>query len=262
MTGAPKGSSGSPTEPAGHTLVSGTPVSQSRWAGQAHTPQQRSPFEDNQRPFRRVPRCNDVARSCPLQTSASTAQARRRAVMRVVGAGEHEPILAPGPVGIRVPRRCGGLCGSDTNGSMRPSDARARIASGRDSGPADHAIFMTTARTGNQWRANATAVLQHVTAAERRFSTPMRVNKLTLLAAANEGGAATRDTTAWVIANPRPESKFAAHVAWLPNIRAEVALMSAPSCRHRGSHGPSRRSGSHRLSPGNAGQLVAMAVVA
>ena len=153
MTGAPKGSSGSPTEPAGHTLVSGTPVSQSRWAGQAHTPQQRSPFEDNQRPFRRVPRCNDVARSCPLQTSASTAQARRRAVMRVVGAGEHEPILAPGPVGIRVPRRCGGLCGSDTNGSMRPSDARARIASGRDSGPADHAIFMTTARTGNQWRA-------------------------------------------------------------------------------------------------------------
>jgi len=74
------------------------------------------------------------------------------------------------------------------------------------------------------WRIRAIAVLQRVMATQRRFSESMRVNKVTMLAAADELDAATRDATAWLAKNPCPEAKLAAHVAWMLNACTEVAL--------------------------------------
>jgi len=74
------------------------------------------------------------------------------------------------------------------------------------------------------WRIRAIAVLQRVMATQRRFSESMRVNKVTMLAAADELDAATRDATAWLAKNPCPDAKLAAHVAWMLNACTEVAL--------------------------------------
>lgn len=66
--------------------------------------------------------------------------------------------------------------------------------------------------------------MQRVTAAERRFSASIRVNTTTMLAAADELEAATRDASVWIKANPCPKAKLGAHVAWMLNTCTEVAL--------------------------------------
>jgi hypothetical protein len=75
-----------------------------------------------------------------------------------------------------------------------------------------------------QWRIRAMSTLHRVTAAERRFSASVRVNKVTMLAAADELEAATRDAKAWLAANPCPDRKFGAHVGWMLDTCVEVAL--------------------------------------
>ena len=75
-----------------------------------------------------------------------------------------------------------------------------------------------------QWRIKAMTALHRVTAAERRFSAAVRVNKVTMLASADELEAATRDAKAWVATNPCPDPKLGAHVDWMLDTCVEVAL--------------------------------------
>ncbi len=75
-----------------------------------------------------------------------------------------------------------------------------------------------------QWRIDAMSILHSVTAAERRLSASMRVNTITMLAAADELEAATMDATTWLTAHPCPESGLRAQVAWVLNSCEEAAL--------------------------------------
>ena len=45
-----------------------------------------------------------------------------------------------------------------------------------------------------------------------------------MLAAADELEAATRDATAWLTANPCPDVKLGAHIAWILTTCTEVSL--------------------------------------
>ena len=74
------------------------------------------------------------------------------------------------------------------------------------------------------WRIRAMTILHRVTAAERRFAASVKVNKVTMLAAADELEAATRDAKAWVAVNPCPDPKLGAHVGWMLDTCVEVAL--------------------------------------
>ncbi len=78
--------------------------------------------------------------------------------------------------------------------------------------------------TAVNWRIRAMTVLHRVTAAERRFAASVKVNKVTMLAAADELESATRDAKAWVAVNPCPDPKLGAHVAWMLDTCVEVAL--------------------------------------
>ncbi len=77
-----------------------------------------------------------------------------------------------------------------------------------------------------QWRFKATAVLKRVMAAERRFSASISVNKITMLAAADELDAASRDATVWLTANPCPEAELGVHVSEMLSTCIEVALVA------------------------------------
>ena len=66
-------------------------------------------------------------------------------------------------------------------------------------------------------------VLHRVTTAERRFSSSTSVNKITMLAAADELQAATTHATVWLTGNPCPDAKLREYVAWMLNTCAEVA---------------------------------------
>ncbi len=81
----------------------------------------------------------------------------------------------------------------------------------------------------SRWRIRAIVVLQPVMTAQRRFSESMRVNKVTMLAAADELDAATKDGAAWLATNPCPNAKLEAHVSWLLNACTEVALAAQRS---------------------------------
>ena len=60
-----------------------------------------------------------------------------------------------------------------------------------------------------QWRSEAIGVLGRVdTAAEQRFCRSTSVNKITMLAAADELQAATTDATVWLTSNPCPDLKL------------------------------------------------------
>ena len=79
--------------------------------------------------------------------------------------------------------------------------------------------------TADEWRTKAMVELERVTAAERRFSQSITLNnEVTMLAAADELQAATRDATVWRLANPCPDSKLGTHVAWMLTTCMEVAL--------------------------------------
>ncbi len=68
------------------------------------------------------------------------------------------------------------------------------------------------------------SILHRVTAAERRLSASIRVNTITMLAAADELEAATMDATMWLRAHPCPEGGLRAQVAWVLTSCKEAAL--------------------------------------
>jgi hypothetical protein len=78
--------------------------------------------------------------------------------------------------------------------------------------------------TAQHWLVKAATPLRHVGGAERRFSASRRVNEVTMLAAADELGAATRDATAWMAANTCPDRELGSRVALMLSTCAEVAL--------------------------------------
>ena len=92
-----------------------------------------------------------------------------------------------------------------------------------DSAPPPPSIIMAN-QTDTQWRSEAVNVLDRVTAAERRFCGSTSVNKITMLAAADELQAVTSHATVWLTANPCPDVELRGRVAWMLNTCAEVAL--------------------------------------
>jgi len=78
--------------------------------------------------------------------------------------------------------------------------------------------------TALQWRLKMMTALHRVTAAERRFAASMRINEVTMLAAADELDAATREAEAWLSANPCPDLKLGTHISWMLSTCVEVAL--------------------------------------
>ena len=83
---------------------------------------------------------------------------------------------------------------------------------------------MSTEPTPHLWLLRATGVLHRVTQSEHRFSASITVNKSTMLAAADELQAATRDAMAWVTANSCPDPNLGDHIARMLSACAEVAL--------------------------------------
>jgi hypothetical protein len=78
--------------------------------------------------------------------------------------------------------------------------------------------------TSHVWRMRAAAVLERVTRAESRFSASMGASDVTMLAAADELEAATREAIWWMSANTCPDRELGEHVAQMLNTCAEVAL--------------------------------------
>ncbi len=69
-----------------------------------------------------------------------------------------------------------------------------------------------------------TVVLRRVMNAESRFSGSLSVNEVTMLAAADELEAATREARWWLAGNPSPDLELGRRVVLLLNICAEVAF--------------------------------------
>ncbi len=74
-----------------------------------------------------------------------------------------------------------------------------------------------------QWLLKAAADLRRVTAAETRFSAAMSMNHVTMLAAADELEAATREAMAWMRGNPCPDREVGGRVGLMLSTCAEVA---------------------------------------
>ena len=91
------------------------------------------------------------------------------------------------------------------------------------------ALVMDVERTAQHWLIQAAVVLRRVTGAERRFAVSLKVNEVTMLAAADELGAATRDATSWIAANVCPDLELEGRVC--------------PDAGHMRRGSPSRRSG-------------------
>jgi len=71
-----------------------------------------------------------------------------------------------------------------------------------------------------------------VTGAERRFSASLKANEITVLAAADELGAAARDATAWMSTNTCPDLDLGSRVATMLMTCAEVALTAQRAITH------------------------------
>lgn len=74
-----------------------------------------------------------------------------------------------------------------------------------------------------EWRARGREFLGFVVAAERRLSVSLRLNDVTMLAAADELSAAIRVATAWLGANPCPDSRLGVQIARMLSNCGEVA---------------------------------------
>ena len=75
-----------------------------------------------------------------------------------------------------------------------------------------------------QWLLKAAADLRRVTNAEARFSAAMSMNHVTMLAAADELDAATREAKAWTAGNPCPDQELGGRVGLMLSTCAEVAF--------------------------------------
>jgi len=84
--------------------------------------------------------------------------------------------------------------------------------------------IMDKERTAELWLIKAVPVLGRVTGAVGRFSASMRVNEVTMLAAADELEAATREATWWMVANACPGLDLGGRVTLMLNTCTELAL--------------------------------------
>ncbi len=75
-----------------------------------------------------------------------------------------------------------------------------------------------------QWLFRAAGDLRRVTNAETRSSAAMSMNRITMLAAADELEAATREAMAWMGGNPCPDTEIGRRVGLMLSTCAEVAL--------------------------------------
>jgi hypothetical protein len=75
-----------------------------------------------------------------------------------------------------------------------------------------------------QWLLKAAADLRRVTNAEARFSAAMSMNHVTMLAAADELEAATREAKTWMRGNPCPDPEVGGRVGLMLSTCAEVAF--------------------------------------
>jgi hypothetical protein len=78
--------------------------------------------------------------------------------------------------------------------------------------------------TPQHWLIRASEVLRRVTSAESRFSASLSVNEVTMLAAADELEAATKEATVWVGGNPCPDFELGGRVTLMLHTCTEVAL--------------------------------------
>ncbi len=83
---------------------------------------------------------------------------------------------------------------------------------------------MDKERTAELWLIKAASVLGRVTGAVSRFSASMRVNEVTLLAAADELEAATGEATWWMVANACPDLELGGRFTLMLNTCTELAL--------------------------------------
>jgi hypothetical protein len=80
-----------------------------------------------------------------------------------------------------------------------------------------------TRHTTQQWLLTAVPDLRRVTNAETRFSAAMSVNHVTMLAAADELDAATREASAWMSGNPCPDPELGGRISLMLSTCSEVA---------------------------------------
>ncbi len=108
---------------------------------------------------------------------------------------------------------------------------------------------MDTQPNARHWLIKA-AALRRVANAETRFSAAMSLNRVTMLAAADELEAATREAKAWIAKNPCPDVELGGRVALMLNTCAEVALTAQRALIHP--------SGNIRAVFGRLGDLLAI----
>ena len=131
-----------------------------------------------------------------------------------------------------APWSCRGVVGPGYERPYGSSHALARIAGGAV--PAYHGgapliltlreIVMDQELETQQWLLKAGADLRRVTNAETRFSAAMSMNHVTMLAAADELEASTREAMAWMAGNPCPDREVGARVGLMLSTCAEVAF--------------------------------------
>ena len=107
------------------------------------------------------------------------------------------------------------ICADQTQSTIE-----CRGGENRSEGP----IIMDKEPTIQHWLIKATAFLQRVARAKGRFSTSVRVNEVTMLAAADELQVATWDATLWMAVNACPDVELGQRLALMLNTYAEVAL--------------------------------------
>jgi hypothetical protein len=84
-------------------------------------------------------------------------------------------------------------------------------------------IVMDQEHEIQQWLLKAGADLRRVTNAETRFSAAMSMNHVTMLAAADELEAATKEAMAWIAGNRCPDREVSGRVGLMLSTCAEVA---------------------------------------
>jgi len=91
---------------------------------------------------------------------------------------------------------------------------------------------MDTEQSAKNWLIRAAATLRRVETAKTRFSAAMSVNRVTMLAAADELETATREAAAWVVGHPCPDEEVGGRVALMLNTCTAVALTAQRALIH------------------------------
>jgi hypothetical protein len=94
------------------------------------------------------------------------------------------------------------------------------------------AITMEREPITQHWLVRAAEALRRVANAKTRFSASMSVNRVTMLAAADELETATREAAAWVVGHPCPDAELGGCVTLMLNACAAVAFTAQRALTH------------------------------